>query len=373
MAADIDTGMDKQEMKRLLMRSKDEPVSCAFGQGDDNTVALLMLDKVKQPKAVEKDLSKEFPNAKNTRFGTAFVDVEKDAKLVRIAINKPISGVARKLVKTLKGTGYTKVELVLDDGSPIESFTDQEEGQTTAAPAGAPGAPPPPPGPAPNQTPPQDPAVLARTLADLIKRIPQVVAVTPALKDQLSKLATDANVNLKTSNLVYAATYIASLRTALDNAPQGPAGPAATTAAPATPAPKAPEGAKVTYAKSRLAWLAARKKVEGDIEKLRAELIATFEDEGDGPELDKLYRARVAPVLEALDESLADKLDEAINAVDPAKHKALVDEAKGIIQRYTAYVASEQLIADLDENPIVPVAIRATLSATLSTLAKTIV
>jgi hypothetical protein len=380
MAADVNTGMEKQDMKRLLMKSKTEPVNCAFAQGTDPTMALFMLDKVKQPKAVEKELTKEFPDAKNTRWGTAFVDMDDDPKQVKLTVNKPISGAARKLVKTLKGTGFTKVVILLEDGSVAESAgEEEEEGQAagaapeaTAAPAAPPAAPPAPPAPPAAAQP--DAAALTRALGELIRRIPGAVAAAPALKDALSKLATDANLNLKTNNLTTAATSIAALRKALDAAPQGataaaPAAPPAPAAAPAKP----PEGAKVTYAKSRLAWLAARKKMESEIEKLRGEIVASFQEDGEGPELDKLYRDRVAPVLQGLDESLADKLDEAANAADPAQHQKLLGEAKAIIKRYTDFLAAEPLIADLDDNPFVPLSINATMSATLTALSKAVV
>jgi len=370
MAADVDTGMEKGEMKRLLAKSKKEPVNCAFGQGDDNTMALLLLDKVKAGKGVEKELTKQFPDAKNTRFGTAVVDVDVDPKKVIFTVNKPVSSMARKLVKTLKGTGYNKVVIGLDDGTVVDSHSEEEEGGetegeevSTAPPSpGAPPPPPPPPGP-----PKLDPAMLTRLLGELIKRIPAAVLAAPTLKDALGKLAAEATAHLKANQLTEAATQIAQLRKALDAVPASPA-PPATPAAPARA-----EGAKVTYAKSRLAWLAARQKVESDMEKLRKEMIATFEDDEDSPELDKLYRARVAPVMAALDESLADKLDEAINAEDPGKRDILIGEARQIIQRYTDYVDGESLIADLDDKPFVPVAIRATLTSTLSALSKTIV
>lgn len=371
MAKEIDTGMDKQDMKRLLMKSKSEPVNCSFAPSDtEKTMAVLMLDKVKQPKAVEKDLTKKFPNASNTRFGTAFVDVDTDPKLVLFKINKPISGAARKLVKTLKGTGFTKVEIVLEDGTPVER--DSEEDEVSGAPADiSSGDAPPPPPPGPSQAP--DPAELTRQLTELVKRIPGAVAVTPALKDQLAKFATDAQVNIKTRNYTYAATYIEQLRRALDAAPQGPAPAPGTTQQTAGPAAKPAEGPRVAFAKSRLAWIAARKKMEGEIEKLRGEIVAAFEDDGEGPELDKLYRDRVAPVLQTLDDSLADKLDEAANAADPAQHQKLVEEAKGIIKGYSDFLASEPLIADLDDNPFVPLSIKATMTATLAALSKTVV
>jgi hypothetical protein len=362
--ADINTGMEKPDMKRLLMKSKQEPVNCAIGQGGDATIALLLLDKVKGPKSVEKDLAKQFPDAKNTRFGSAHVDMELDPKEVRFRVNKAAPGIARKLVKTLKGTGFTKAVIVLDDdGSVLEQAGEEDEAPQPAPPAaGTQAAPPAPPPPPPAPPPPQPNAAdLTRLLTEQVKRIPGVLATAPALKDQFAKLATTAQAALKAGSLAEAASGVAALRQALDGAGNG-----------AAPQPTS-GGSQVNYIKSRLAWLAARKKIESDIEKLRSEIVATFTEDGTGPELDKLYRDRVAPVLTTLDESLADKLDEAMNAADPEQHRKLVGEARTIIDRYTAYVNGEALLADLDDNPFLPLTIKPTLTATLATLHKTIV
>jgi hypothetical protein len=111
---EIPTGMDKQSMKKLLHRARKARVSCAIAEGEGDTAGfgLLLLDRVKQPKAVRNDLGKQFPKAKNCRFGAALVDAEDDPKLVKFFVNKPIFGMAKKLVKTIKGTGFTKVQIV---------------------------------------------------------------------------------------------------------------------------------------------------------------------------------------------------------------------------------------------------------------------
>jgi hypothetical protein len=299
MAKDIDTGMDKQDMKRLLMKSKSEPVSCAFGQGDEKTMALLMLDKVKQPKAVVKDLEKKFPNASNTRWGTAFVDVDADVKLVQFIVNKPISGVARKLVKTLKGTGFTKVEILLEDGSPLER--DSEEDEAPVAAGAAPAEP----------APPAQPAAAAET----------------------------------------------------------PAPPAAQPAEAATP-----NGAPLstTYTKAGAVWTAARKKIEGDLEKLRSQILAAYAQDGIADTIDAAYRKRVAPVLQTLDESLAKKLAQAASSADNTEQATLAKEARDIVLGYQRFLAGDPTIADLDKNPFVSLQIGATLSGTLDALTKTI-
>jgi hypothetical protein len=132
-----------------------------------------------------------------------------------------------------------------------------------------------------------------------------------------------------------------------------------------------PAGA-VAYAKSRLAWLAARQKIGGEIAKLRAQLAAEYKNEPDGDEILEAYDSRVAPVMAALDEDLADKLDEATNAQDAALRQQLIADAKALIGKYQAYLDGEKLIGDLDDNPFVPLSIRTTMGATLTALAAAI-
>jgi hypothetical protein len=131
-------------------------------------------------------------------------------------------------------------------------------------------------------------------------------------------------------------------------------------------------GVAVTYAKSRLAWLAARQKIESEIGRLRSGLIAAVAGFGIESELHAEYTEFVAPVLAELDESLADKLDEAANTADTTRRSKLVDEARLIIQRYQGYVAGAPVIAALDTNPLMPLAIRQTLTDALTVLSKAV-
>ncbi|MEJ0045389.1 MAG: hypothetical protein WDN04_04000 [Rhodospirillales bacterium] len=103
--------MDKADMKRLLARSRKEPVNCAVAQPKKGAMALLLMDKVKQPKALVKNLMQQFDDLKNPRFGTVSVDAEDDPKVAVFELNKAFSGLQRRLVKTLKGTGITGVDL----------------------------------------------------------------------------------------------------------------------------------------------------------------------------------------------------------------------------------------------------------------------
>ena len=138
MAGQIDTGMEKADMKRLLVRSKKEPVNCAVAQPASGPHALLMMDKIKPPRAVMKELEKQCADMKNPRWGTVSVDIDENPKLAVFQLNKPAPGMARRLVKTLKGTGFTKVHVQFEDGSPAEAEADEDEEE--APPAAAPGA-----------------------------------------------------------------------------------------------------------------------------------------------------------------------------------------------------------------------------------------
>jgi hypothetical protein len=71
-----------------------------------------------------------------------------------------------------------------------------------------------------------------------------------------------------------------------------------------------------------------------------------------------------------LGRELADKLDEVTSGSDPAAHSKLIEEAKAIMQRYETYLAGAPVIAALDTNPFMPVAIRQTLSTTLTALVR---
>ena len=157
------TGMDHAEMKRFLLKSKQEPVNCALGIGDDKSVALLMLSPHRSAKSLQGDLQKQFPTAFNTRFGTAMVDTDDDPTLVKFMLNKAVTSMARRLVKTLKGTGFRKVQILLGDGTPVETAAEEEGAQQGGAPGSA----------TEGESKP-DASALAQALAALVRRIADV-------------------------------------------------------------------------------------------------------------------------------------------------------------------------------------------------------
>ena len=437
MPGDTQTGMERAEMKRFLLKSKQEPVNCALGVGDDKSVALLMLSPHRSAKSLQGDLQKQFPSAFNTRFGTAVVD--DDPTLVKFMLNKPVTSMARRLVKTLKGTGFRKVQILLEDGTPVETAAEETgvgvatDGQVVEADArpdagalqnelavlvqrikdvadpamkarlaklatdtnvniktnnltyaatylaqlrnglaaqettpdnnagGGELVPPPPP---PEAQAKPDPSALTAELTALVRRIPEVVAADPPRKETLATLARQAQVNLKTGNLTYAAADIESLRRAME------AGPTVSGTAPTSGASPSATPGQPFYDKARVAWVATRNKVQSDVETLRKAILSTYSDRA--TELDGQFQARVAPLLGTLDELLADKLDAASNAADAQQRSELVEEARQIIERHRDYLAASPIIADLDANPFVPLAIQKTVATTLAALSNTV-
>lgn len=344
MAAAPNTGMEKAEMKALLTKAKTEPVNCAIGAAAEGGLAMLIMHKIKQPKALEKDLLRLDPGAKNTRWGTVGIDPDIDPKLVRFMLNKPVSGMARRLAKTLKGTGFSKVELVLEDGSAIESASDEAE-QQAGADASA------------SEPPAADFEALRKELAELIGRIARL---PDAARTGLAKAAGDANAALKAEDAAAARAAMDQIRAGLDAPTSAPTDVPATTA-----------GA-VTYAKSRLAWLGTRKKVAGEVDRLVDSVAKQYDDPALADIVRKRVRLRLEAALQEFDDTLADTLDDAGNEADPAKRQVLVKEAQTIIARYQSYIASEPLFATMDANPFASIAVSKTMTATLQALSAAI-
>jgi hypothetical protein len=414
----FDDIMSSAEMKPLLIKSKHEPVSCVIGLTKEKD-GIVFLDKKKKPKQLLAELKKQATKIKleleapSLRYGHALVDTEQDAGLVKFVVNKDASGALRpKLLEQLKKAGFAKLEISVDSGleaEPDES-AEADPSQAEQAPVGATAfapppdsssasatpaaeataAPPPPPGLPPSSSqappstsaappppapplPPSDAGGLAKSLTDLVKRL---AAADPAQQGALKGLAVQAQTALKSGDATTASAFIEQLRTALSSAAPPPTAAApASTAAPApppTPGSAPSPATKVAFTKARLAWLAARKKVEADIASLQTGLEAAFKGHAMAPDLTTGFQARVEKVLNQLDEQLADKLDEVTNATDPAQHAKLVGEAKQVMQRYQAFIASDSTLAEIDANPFVPVAIQKTLTTTLSVLTRTI-
>jgi hypothetical protein len=161
--------------------------------------------------------------------------------------------------------------------------------------------------------------------------------------------------------------------------PQAAAGGTADTS-PAAPAPAGPQapaagGApanKETIEKSRTAWVATRKHIEGELNKLKKGVAAALKGHAGPEEVEKTFTDKVFPILDSLDEKLSDKLAELGRAKDGQEHTKLVGEVHKIIAKYRQFMTGEPVMKMLDDNPFVPVSVEKTLTATLAALEKSI-
>lgn len=362
--ADIDTGMDSDELKQLLKKAtKDSPMSCAFGLGTNNTVALLLLHKTKGPKGVERDLEKKYKDISNVRFGVAFVE-ETEPKEVKFRINKTISGFARKLAKSLRiatTSTYNKAVILLDDGTVVDRGEDKDEQQprggesrpqATQQPTEQDDVPPPPPLPEPEpEAPAYDKGELERQLTMLKSQLEDAKKRAPELGPQLDGYVKDAQNELNFNQFTYAASNIEQLRRALAAIKAGADGKA-----------------KKKFEECGELWDGVRRKLQAELDTLRDEILATYKSSPLVSQIEAAYVARTEPVLDMLDESLSLKLQSASRMADPEPRRALAAEALALADGYKQFVASDQTIKDLDANPFTPLALQSTIGTMLDAI-----
>jgi hypothetical protein len=193
--------------------------------------------------------------------------------------------------------------------------------------------------------------VRAQLLA-LGSRLQQAIVASPANKAALVQAVQQLNGHLQRKDTAEAGAGLTRLiellsaSTAADSAPA----PAAATAGPSF----------VQMQKARLDWQATRALLRQRLRALEMSLVAHFEDHPEAA-LAREGADRMAEVLTALDDGLSDTLDEALNAADADLRLARLDTARQQLESYAEYARSSPLVADLDDNPFVPVDIRTTI------------
>jgi len=141
---------------------------------------------------------------------------------------------------------------------------------------------------------------------------------------------------------------------------------------PSAPQPSAPQPARavspsVAFTQSRLIWDQTRKQIQSELQKLEQTVLAECKNEPDFATISGNSKI-LYTILDFLDERLIDKLDEALNAKDPADRKARQNEAREIINEYVDYIAADELLHDIDDNGFIDIAIAATLNQQLGNI-----
>jgi len=123
----------------------------------------------------------------------------------------------------------------------------------------------------------------------------------------------------------------------------------------------------VALQNSRLHWVQIRQSLRGEQQKLERAILETCKEEPDIGQITTGSKS-LYDMLEVLDESLLDALDDALNADTPHKRTASHKEAREITQEYTDYLNREPLLGDIDSNGFTDVKVRASLTESLSYL-----
>lgn len=385
-------GLDKAELKKFLkMSRKRGPMNMAFAIGGDGK-AIIQIEKIKPPRTIERTLKSDAPDSKNHRFGTVYVDPE-EPKLAQFVVNKAGGGLARRLIVQLKGTGFTKVKLLTEDGAVCEEdegedeeVVDQDDDDHEDELEAADGQDSMPVKPtlempqdatAPEEThatgldiPPDgqdgaaqpDAQTLTKDLTGLVKQMLTVIAADPSQKAALTELATDAQANLKGGDLRQAAASIEILRQAIQLSGASASGASSATSGSADPA------LLQKLQKSRAAWTATRARIDGELQKLNKAIRDACGDDDAIEDLESRFYAAVEPLLSELDETLSETLERAASADNAEERDQLIDTARKTVGRYTKFLESNPIIGQLDENPFSPLSIGKTLTGTLTTL-----
>lgn len=389
--------MSPAEMKPLLMLSKRQPVNCAIGLTKDKD-GVILLDKKAKPRKLIDMIKKEAQSKKieldmtSLRFGRAEVDTEVNASLVNFIVNKDVAGTLRpKLLESLKKAGFQKCEISVDtkleeedddekpdapaaapaaqsapgdDAAPAAAAPPAADEPAAAADAPDAGAPAAAAADAPAAATPEaaapDAGAVTKRLTDLVKRMVAGMVANPAGGDAMKTAASAAQKALQGGDVAAATKEADTLERLLDASDQAGGAAADKRAGPAIGSP--------VIGKAGATWVATRKKVETEIEKLHDELQSVYKGQGVVADLEKSFRAKIEPMMSTLDHSLSDKLAEMSKNADPAAHAKLMGEVGKIIEKYESFLASDPLIAKLDKNPFVPLAIEKTLVASLAAL-----
>lgn len=137
-------------------------------------------------------------------------------------------------------------------------------------------------------------------------------------------------------------------------APVSPAAVAsAAPRAPAAPAATAPRlEPKVAFMQARLAWDQMRKRLQAELRKVEAAVLARVGGESDFATIAANLR-ELHTLLEDLDERLIDTLDDALNATTAEARATFHVEAREIVAEYLDFVATDDLLAAVDRNGFV--------------------
>lgn len=133
----------------------------------------------------------------------------------------------------------------------------------------------------------------------------------------------------------------------------------------------------VVFQQIRLSWEAARKRLQDELTIVISAVKKAVEEHNANPDVEEIIDAdelkkgleKMQSVTEKLDLRLIDKLDEALNATDPATRQKKHREAKGIVNEYLDFIGTDQVMAKIDENGFAVTKVKKVVEGALKTMA----
>lgn len=293
-------------------------------------------------------------------YGQAWID----GTTLILQIEKPMSGVVKKVRAPIKACGFrvTRVLLWDADGAVLEEDASDDEAllPPPAAPAPAAGTPEPPPA-APN---PQRLAFEGR-LRELGGPLQRALAEGHPQAAKLREVLSFARTKAEAGQFGAALNGLEALAKLIE--PADP--PPAPTAAPPVAGSEVPP--KADYVRCAKVWTVTRSRVGEDIKRLRETILAEFQG---SPLIDEISSriGRLDELAQRFDEQLDAVLEQASAANQEEDRVRLHRQASASIRRMLAQLDADPLLARLKDNPFVAIDPRAALGTALQVLAKQI-
>jgi hypothetical protein len=100
---------------------------------------------------------------------------------------------------------------------------------------------------------------------------------------------------------------------------------------------------------------------------LKAAILTTYKDQ---PVIGEVVKAttKLDDILKVFDDDLIVVMDDLLNANDDTQRKSLHIKARNTLARYQQSLKSDKLVAQLDDNPFVSIAVHKTLSDAVNTM-----
>lgn len=343
-----DKALDDTLLKRRLLAACEEEMFFAFGSAPKAEDCVIAIDPTRKGKQLLDLIKKHNPKIKMGAWGVSvpgggatgvpLFRCEKEVPKLRDQFNKLLK--AKKLP--------IKVRIAMEDGSEETEEELPGQGQTlarpaAAAPTGAAQA-----EPESGDFPPASPQGKATAAFSQLKpKLTEAISADPALAAEIRKHAANFEA-------LVAGGAMGKAREAYQ-ALEGLAALGAT-------AVRESEKAKQT----RAVWRETRSHVLGEIEKLRGAIMKEYAQSPMRGEIEAASR-RLDRVLGEHDEAIRDRLD-AYRDAGARERVGRRSELNRVLAEYRGFIARDPMVAELDDNPFVPVDIRGHLEGRLEAL-----